>query len=350
MYTDGNSQQTILNRMLQNISNDVAKFEGSFTYDALSPTSNELAQVYITDDNILKRTSPYTATGTDLENITNPYGVTRKPGKKATTEILVNAVVGTFLKSGILFGSSAGLMYQVTRDTVLTNQSMLVNIEAIDVGSKYNVPANVITQLPVQVNGVISMTNPNPVTNGYDAESDESLRERYFERLQTPATSGNKYHYRNWAKEVTGVGDAKVFPLWAGKGTVKVVVIDSNKKAAASALINTVLNHIEENRPIGATPTVVSAVEKKINISAKLVLSNNYTIQQVQDKFSEIQTEYFKSTAFKDSYISYARIGNLLLNTPGVIDYIDLKINGAISNIGFEDEEIPVLGILSLGV
>ena len=27
-----------------------------------------------------------------------------------------------------------------------------------------------------------------------------------------PATSGNVYHYMQWAREVAGVGDSKIFP------------------------------------------------------------------------------------------------------------------------------------------
>lgn len=65
-----------------------------------------------------------------------------------------------------------------------------------------------------------------------DQETDDELRARYYIKIQTPATSGNAYHYRLWSKEVSGVGDAKVYPLWNGNGTVKVLIIDSNKTGA----------------------------------------------------------------------------------------------------------------------
>ncbi|MDO4302167.1 MAG: baseplate J/gp47 family protein [Clostridia bacterium] len=35
------------------------------------------------------------------------------------------------------------------------------------------------------------------------------MRDRYYLRLQMPATSGNKAHYRLWALECNGVGGAK---------------------------------------------------------------------------------------------------------------------------------------------
>ncbi|WML35932.1 baseplate J/gp47 family protein [Clostridium sp. OS1-26] len=351
MYSENNLANDILKRMKDGIPSDVDKSEGSFIYDALSPVSKELEKSYISNDDILRRTDPYIAAGEDLEKITNPYGITRKPGKKALTQILVKAVVGTTLKSGSILQTKSGLVYKVMQDIIVTNESTIVSVEASEVGSKYNVPANIITEIPVQISGIISVTNPSPITNGYDIEEDESLRKRYFERLQTPTTSGNKYHYRNWAKEVTGVGDAKVFPLWNGNGTVKVIIINSNKRAADSNLVDIAKNHIEENRPIGSDITVVSAKEKSINISANLVIDTKlYNLNQVQASIENNLIKYSKEISFISNYISYASIGNLIFNTDGVIDYSNLLVNGGILNVIIEDEEIPVFGTVSLGV
>ena len=44
-----------------------------------------------------------------------------------------------------------------------------------------------------------------------------------------------------------------------GSGTVKVIIINSEKGVASEELINEVKTHIEENRPIGAEVTVESA-------------------------------------------------------------------------------------------
>ena len=177
------------------------------------------------------------------------------------------------------------------------------------------------------------------------------MRERYYTKVRTPATSGNKWHYLNWAKEVIGVGDARVFPLWNGNGTVKIVIINSNKRAADSILINNVANYIEDNRPIGANVTVVSATEKPINISATLVIdTKKYTLNQVQANIESNLVEYFKEIAFTSNYISYASIGNIIFNTEGVIDYTKLLINGASLNILLQDVEVPILGTVSLGV
>ena len=70
--------------------------------------------------------------------------------------------------------------------------------------------------MPVQIAGIVSVSNSNALTGGYDAETDEAYYERYLLRLQTPPTSGNQYHYRLWALEVTGVGGVQIYPLGHG--------------------------------------------------------------------------------------------------------------------------------------
>lgn len=61
-----------------------------------------------------------------------------------------------------------------------------------------------------------------------EEEDDDSLRARYFTRVRREAVSANKEHYKQWAEEVDGVGKAKIFPLWNGDGTVKIVVTNAN--------------------------------------------------------------------------------------------------------------------------
>lgn len=359
-YSEDNTDSIILARMQDNVTNDIEKEEGSFVYDALSPASKELKAAYITDDDILKRTSPFTAKDTDLENITNPVGVTRKDGGKATTQLLVNAAIGTTIRAGTLVQTQSGLIYKTVNDMTITTETTLVDIIASEVGSTYNVPANTIIQMPVITQGIISVTNTSPLTDGYDIENDDSLRQRYFERLRTPATSGNKYQYRNWCKEVTGVGDAKIVPLWNGNGTVKAIIMNSNKRAADTELVQKVKDYIdpqpeghgEGQAPIGAILTVVSATEKAINSSAKVVLASGYTLQQVQDGFTAAMQKYLNDISFNSTYVSYAKIGNLLFSTPGVLDYDSnsLTLNNGIINLPLADEEIPVLGTINLGV
>ena len=52
----------------------------------------------------------------------------------------------------------------------------------------------------------------------------------------------------------------------------------------------------------------------------------------------------------RQTYVSLARTGNLLLNTAGVEDFSDLTLNGQSKNIELTDEEIAVAGSVVLEV
>lgn len=188
------------------------------------------------------------------------------------------------------------------------------------------------------------------ITPGNDEEETETFRERYLTVLRKPSTSGNIYDYYNWAMACKGVGAAKIFPLAYGPGTVKVVVTDEDKMAATPALIKEVKEYIEEMRPIGATVTVASAEELPINIMGRVKLKNGLNLGEVQAAFRKAFDVFLKENAFDISYVGYARVGNILLETAGVEDYAGLTINGFDHNIELTDEQIAVIGTVTLEV
>jgi uncharacterized phage protein gp47/JayE len=61
-------------------------------------------------------------------------------------------------------------------------------------------------------------------------------------------------------------------------------------------------------------------------------------------------TNFFKEIALVETYVSYAQLGKLLLETPGVGDYSGLLANGAANKVLLGEEEIPVLGAVTLEV
>ena len=119
---------------------------------------------------------------------------------------------------------------------------------------------------------------------------------------------------------------------------------------ASSELIESVKANIEEKRPIGANVSVVSATEKVVNITANITLAGGYSVEDVKSEFTNKTTEYLKDISFKSSYVSNARLGNLLLDTNGVFDYTEFKINNLSTNIALSDIEVPKLGTIEFEV
>ena len=333
---------------------DVDISEHSLIYNALMPVCYELAYQSLMLDEALKMVFIDSAVengyGEYVEKRTLEQGVTRKQETYASGTVKLIGKAKSKLPSGSKVSTTLGFIYTTQADCTINDDGVgYVNIIADGIGSKYNVDVGEINLLPVKYEGIYSVTNEEKIDNGYDEESDEELYNRYLLKVQNPATSGNENDYLQWALEVSGVGFAKVYPLWNGNGTLKVVIADSNRQGADSELVEKVKEYIETQRPIGATVTVVSAEELALNISLKLSYnSKEYTLDQVKTNIKNSLNDYLKTIAFVNTYVSITKIGALIFNSSGIIDYSDLTINGGTENITIADGQIPVLGEVTI--
>lgn len=339
--------EEIKQRVLNNTDIDVDKREGSFLNNMASPLSYELAKFYIEQQDLVNMAFVKNGYFNYLDAKCEEYGISRKQGTKAVGEVIFTGENGTLISNGtMLFVDD--LYFIVLNDAIIAeNQAELV-VEALEVGKQYNLLANTKLTLTESINGVNDIYAKSNFENGTDVESDEDLRERFFTTIKKSYTSGNVAHYELWTLEVDGTGACKVYPLKNGNGTVEIVITNADMLGASSELIEKVKANIEEKRPIGASVSIVSATEKAINISATVRLVRGYDIEEVKTEFLNKTTQYLKEIAFKDTYISTARLGNLLLDTTGVFDYADFKVNGLNSNVLLNDTDVPKVGELNL--
>lgn len=291
----------------------------------------------------------------DLKNfVYQTRGIEPKPATKSTGYLKVTNGNGE-IKIGDSFATADGTVFKATK-TVTVKAGDVFEVECEEEGQNGNVLANTIEFIPTTIQGIVSVTNEEAFTNGYDEESKEDLLERYYDSIRKPIISGNIYHYEKWAKEVVGIGDCKVKQLWAGDNTVKVVIIDSNKESPSQELIDKVQEYIdpgakglgEGQAPIGAYCTVTGVDTLPLNISLKVRLETNKDLGTVKTEITNKINEYLKETVFENNYVSYQKIGAVILSVSGVVDYSDLTINENIQNIILEDND-ETTQIASLG-
>lgn len=348
MY-DNQTYDVIMARLLAAVPDTLDKREGSFIWDSLSPAALELAQVYIQMDLMLQYGFAQTTYGQYLDYRAGEHGLTRKAATKASGQVSITGSNGTVIAAGSLFATGAGVRFETLAETIIGEAgSITADIRAVEAGTRGNVPAATITVIPVSIAGVTAVTNESPTTGGTDQETDVALLERLLEKVRTPATSGNVAHYLQWAKSVSGVGDAKVYPTWDGNGTVKVVVIDANKEPASAEIVSDVEDYIAEVRPIGATVTVVAATALDIDVVATLTLATGAVLADVKAAFEAALDSHLQQIAFKQSYVSYAQVGSLLLDAPGVLDYSNLTMNTGTGNVAIGDTQVAVKGTVTL--
>jgi uncharacterized phage protein gp47/JayE len=343
---EAQTYEAILNRMLDRIPDTIDKREGSIIYDACAPAAAEMAQMYMDMELQLRLGFGTTSSGEYLDLRAADFGLTRRPADAAQRK-------GSFYSSSnepleVPIGSrysGGGYSYMVSAK-LGSGQYVLVCDMAGRGGNVYFGELLPLEFIP----GLARAELGELLVPGEDRESDESLRTRYLHRVRNPSSGGNAADYRDWAMSVSGVGDAKVKPLWDGPGTVKVIIVDSNKAPASAVLVAETAEYIESVRPVGATVTVVSATAAPVVAAARIVLGAGYTLQGVTDAFTAALEAHFRSIAFSASYVSIAAIGVLLLSIPGVQDYSGLTLNGGTGNVPLSDHDIPALANVELEV
>lgn len=340
------TRKNILDRLKQyyteTAGDKVNIIEGGFVWDTLSANAKEFEKAYAEMALIIEASFPQTSWGDWLTKKAEEHGIIRQEATNSSVILTVTGQAGVAVSEGALFSTNDGKNF-ITVETKKIESTGTVDIKAQsqDVGTSCNVDAETITKIPMSIYGVSAVTNKNSAYDGFDEETDEELLERLLFKVRQPATSGNKNHYIIWATNVEGVGGVKVLPLWNGNGTVKVIITNAENEIATEDLIAKVQNYIDEQRPIGATVTVVSPKPLNIDIGLKVTKGSGNP-----NEIKNVVNDFFKTTAFEREYVSYAQVGKVILEktATGVQDYSDLTLNNKAENIALTDEQLPTVG------
>jgi uncharacterized phage protein gp47/JayE len=318
--------------------------EGCFNADMLTANSIEFSRAYNEMNLIVEAAFADTSWNEYLTMRAKEAGVVRKDAAAAKVILKITGRKGSEIIKGSLFATAEDTRFHTTEDAIVEKDgTVAVKAECENTGPSGNVDPGTIIQIPYSIPGVLEVTNEAAAADGYDQESDADLKNRYLLKVRTPATSGNENHYKEWAMEVTGVGNAKVFSTWDGPNTVKIAIVNANGGIASEDLVKNTFEHIEEKRPIGAIVTVVTAKPKPIDISVKI--DGVLDIKELEEKISA----YFKTFSFNSGYVSVSKIGAYIISCANVTDYDNesLKLNGMKENVKLEAEELPVLGMIT---
>lgn len=348
-YFSEHTEQTIQQRMLDNIRDDVDKRQGSISYDLTAPAAIELADVYIRLNQMLGYAFINEDTPSELITLhAEMFGLQRKEAIQASDFVQFKGENGLIIPAGTQIRTDDGVYFTTVNRSEIADGTADVLVVADIKGTIGNVGIGEITTVAGDLAGVLSVTNLTAFNNGVAEETDEALLKRVYDQVRKPATSGNIYDYEKWAKEVSGISDAKVYPIWNGAGTVKVVLLDDEKTSPTPELVQEVAAHIESVRPIGSTVTVLGAEEIGINVNVSIVLAEGSTVESAKNEFKQALSQYLSSLAFKEGIVRYTRIASMLLDTPSIVDYSDLVINSRSSNIEVSDGSVAVVGEVTL--
>lgn len=338
--------EVILERMLSRIPDDLDKREGSVIYDAIAPTSLELAQVYHLMTIMYSLIFGETTDGEMLELRAATFGVYRKQASSAVRR-------GIFTDtSGRPRSIPIGSRFEINNVIFYVKEEVALGIFLLE-SEIPGVIGNQVqgTLIPLEnIGNLGSATLTDIVKAGEEEQSDESLFEELKEKQSRPSASGNENDYIQWAKTISGIHDVKIYSQWNGPNTVKVVVTDTESRSPSPFIIKQVEDYIASVKPVGAIVTVSGVAERIVGVTVNVTLQDLEMLTAARASIAENISTYFKEIAGKETIVRYTAIGNAVLDGVGVVDYSDLKINNAASNITLQTDEVPVLGTLTVTV
>jgi uncharacterized phage protein gp47/JayE len=330
--------------ILANLADTWQTREGSFAANLAAPAALEIWKCYQALAGMVGMFYVDEGSGGYIDLAAANFGIARKAGTRAEAAMTFSGTAGTVIPAGTAFLTEGGTEFDLADAVTLDGAGAGGGTaRAAEIGADGNVPAGSLTRMITTISGLDGWTNA-AAEGGTDGESDADLCARYYDRLQTPATSGNAYHYRQWALAVSGVGDARIFPLWNGAGTVKVLLVGPDKAPVDSAVVSAAAAYIEEQRPIGAAVTVASAEGVAIDAACTVTLDGSVSAADVQTAFAAALKSYLQSVAFSGGAVLYNRVAYLLLSVSGVTDYTSLTVNGGTANVELTEDQVPVPG------
>lgn len=359
-FVDDNDPDSIHERMMENLPDDIDDTPGGFPFDFTMPSAiekSELIEFHLI--RALMIAFPQYAWDEWLDLHGQQVHITRHEASKATGYLLLEGEPDTEIEAGTIFcvpavGDIPAIEYETDEDCMINEDGTVnVAITAVEAGADANVKAGSISIMDEPMDEITGITNPNAVTGGAREETDDDYYDRIaFEYENNRTYLGNDSDYKRWAQEA-GAGDCIVDTAANSPGTVKLVLIDTNGQPASDALIKQVYDYIvsPDDRKARLLPTAcaelycVSAITVEIDYTCTgLEYDGTTSIQQIVSKF-ETELKKIYSKAKSEGVLRYNDVRPLISSIIGVQDFDTFLINGSTSNIVFATEEYPETGI-----
>lgn len=353
MYEDI-TYELILDRMLNRVlaqNPNIDTREGSLIYNALAPAAVELQNMYIQLDTILNESFADTQT--------RDYLIKRCAERGVNVEEATYAIRKGEFNIDVAIGSrfSLNALNYIVTEKISTG---VFKLRCETVGYIGNVESGSL--IPIDyIEGLQTAVLTDVLVPGEDEEDTEHLRQRYFDSLDSQAFGGNITDYKDKTNSLNGVGGVKVYPVWDGGGTVKLVIIDSSFGKPSPTLVGNVQTAIDPTgnqgsgvgiAPIGHVVTVVGCGESIVNIQTRITFQEGwdwealepYVLNAIDAYFTELAASW---ASVDNIIVRISQIETRLLDLTGVLDIADTTLNGVAQNLTVLADNIPIRGAVT---
>jgi len=188
------------------------------------------------------------------------YGIQPNAATAAQGTVKATGVAGSVFAGGEVLRTADGREYTVDAPAVMgPTQEILLTVTASEAGDAGNVDPGVIMSFVSPPAGIDTpATVIGGITDGFDAETTASVKDRTLELIRAPRRGGSEEDYQIWAREVPGVAAAYARGSYAGIGTVLLIIAQEwdptdpgDSPIPSAALIGDVEAYIETRKPAG---------------------------------------------------------------------------------------------------
>jgi len=278
-----------------------SEFAGWVDYAGGPITEDDLERLGIEDSVTPEELESFTD-DENLEELVKIVGVERDEGSPAsgTVDIETDVSRDVTITEGIEVATEpdlngASLTYEVTygddESPVESPSGQTtaadVPIEAVEVSTEYNVPANTISRFPSPPIGLTGVNNPESVDGGREAESNDSLRDRAKNAVLEQAGGGTVEGIRGFViSNVEGLnqGDVLLEEFTDPCPPYVDVIVDGGTESE-------VLDAIEQSRPVAIKHNLVRPEVTQIGVDAALNgtdVNDSFVRQEIEDYLLEL--------------------------------------------------------------
>lgn len=350
------SYNTVLQRMLARVPDDVDKREGSIIYDALAPTAYALAGQNFMLGYLTDLLFGDTATGEWLDRVVGDFGLTREAATYATRQIdCIDSAEATFAVPIATRFAIQELTFKVTEEIEAGSYKAVCE----QAGTQGNCYSGAILPLD-NISGLgAAVLAAEPLIVARDDETDDALRARFYLSIRQTPFGGNKADYREKTLAIDGVGACVVFGAadGMGAGNVGLMIGDEAGNRASETLVAEVQALYgtagDGLAPIGHAVTVATCADLTVNVSASLVLKSGSSMAVVQPLVEVAIADYIEAIAFDAGVVFYAKLVAEILGThDAILDVGTVTLNGAAANVALEktfaNYQVPVVGAITV--
>lgn len=356
MY-EGQTYETILQRIMDRVPDELDKRESSFLFNASAPVAAEHQNMYIALDNFLELT---------FFDTSDRGGKLERCKERGIDISIFNAtpsiVIASFTPATVEIPIGERFNYETVNFVVIEKVSDgMYRMQCETAGESGNVTGP-ITAINY-VSGLVSSEITSIETYGEEEADISVIDSVYYASINSTAFGGNRADYMQKVKQIAGIGGVKLYSAaeWKGGGTCKVVITTSDYTVPSETFVSQVQNQIDPvwnqgagygTAPIGHTVTVAGAFATLVNITSTITLANGYVWKDVESHIQAAIDEYFASInkEWENNYQSIVRISQIetrILDVAGVIDIYETKLNDKEANLYLDRDSLAVRGVIT---